>query len=146
MGATTHVMRPRPPIRALGIAAVLALLGMGAFALPYFFDWSEGLRIVGLVLLALGVALAVTGFTAVRRLSATVVLDEQGFRMETPTGSQAGEWGDIVKVTRSTGRITLHKRDGSQVAMVVPRGGSGDLDELGVDIARRLNADRGYAN
>lgn len=146
MAATTHVMRPRPPIRALGIAAVLALLGMGAFALQYFMNWSEALRIVGLVLLALGVALAVTGFTAVRRLSATVSLDEQGFRMDTPTGSQAGEWGEIVKVTRSTGRITLHKRDGSQVAMVVPRGGSGDLDGLGVDIAGRLNANRGYAS
>lgn len=146
MAGTTHVMRPRPPIRALGIAAVLALLGMGAFALPYLLDWSEGLRIVGLVLLALGVALAVTGLTAVRRLSATVLLDEQGFRMHTPTGSQEGDWDDIVKVTRSTGRITLHKRDGSQVAMVVPRGGSGDLDGLGVDIANRLNANRGYAS
>jgi hypothetical protein len=146
MDTTTHLMRPRPPVRAFGIAAILALLGIASFALPYFLDWSESLRVVGLVLLTLGVALAVIGVAAARRQSAAVVLDGHGFRVESPSGSHAGEWADVVKVTRSTGRITLHRRDGSQVAMVVPRGGSGDLNALGRDIASRLNAHRGYAS
>lgn len=146
MEATTHVMRPRPPLRAFGLAAFLALAGMGGFALQYFFSWDPALRVVGIVLLALGVALAIVGIAAARRQSAAVVLDKRGFRVESPNGSHTGEWADIIKVTRSTGRITLHRRDGSQVAMVVPRGGSGDLGALGADIAARLNASRGYAS
>mgnify|MGYP000966872978 FL=1 len=48
------------------------------------------------------------------------------------------------RVTRGSDRMTLHRKDGTRVQLVVARGAHADLDALGADIARRLDANRGY--
>jgi hypothetical protein len=48
-------------------------------------------------------------------------------------------------VTRGRGRITMHRKDGTRVRLVVARGGQADLDALGADIAARLDVNRGYS-
>ncbi|MEA4944417.1 MAG: hypothetical protein VB080_08255 [Propionicimonas sp.] len=146
MATTTHLMKPRPPLRAFGIAAVLAVVGIGFFALELAVHWHWALQVVGVVFLVLGLLLVVLALIVSRQQYATVELDNDGFRVVSPSSTRSGEWDDIVKVTRAAGRITLFRRDGSQIALVVPRGGSGDLNALGRDIADRLNAHRGYGS
>lgn len=146
MATTTHLMKPRPPLRAFGIAAVLAVVGIGFFALEIAMHWHWALQVVGVVFLVLAVALVAVAVAFSRRQHATVELDEDGLRVVSPSGTRSAEWDDIVKVTRAAGRINLFRRDGSQIALVVPRGGSGDLNALGRDIADRLNAHRGYGS
>ena len=92
----------------------------------------------------LAVTLVVVALAAARRMAVTVVLDDERLRVQGEGRTQSADWSDVVKVTRATGRITLHRRNGSRVALVLPRGGAGDLNALGVDIARRLDANRGY--
>lgn len=144
MGTTTHVMKPRPPVAAFGVAAVFALVGIALFIAPDLFSWDPILRMIGLVFLAIGLLLLAISIGVARRPGAAVVLDERGFRVVGPQGARAGTWDDIIRVSRATGRIILYRRDGGRVSLVVPKGGSADLNALGADIAARLDANRGY--
>lgn len=141
---TTHQIKPRPPVRAFAVAAGMALLAVLLFMLPTWFGWPVVFPILGAVVLALAVGLVLVALAASRRMAVTVLLDDAGLRVESAAGTQSAQWADVVKVTRTTGRITLHRRDGSRVSLVMPRGGTGNLNALGVDIAKRLDVNRGY--
>ena len=73
-----------------------------------------------------------------------VVLDDDGYVIQCRDATEAGKWADVGRVTRNNDRITLYHKDGTRVQLRVTRGGSADLDALGEDIARRLDANRGY--
>lgn len=141
---TTHQMKPRPPVRAFAVAAGMAVLAVLLFMVPTWFDWPVVFPILGGVVLALAVGLVVLALSVARRMRVTVELDDAGLRVQGAGGTQSAQWADVVKVTRTTGRITLHRRDGSRVSLVMPRGGAGDLNALGADIAKRLDVNRGY--
>lgn len=146
MPSTTHVMKPRPPVRAFGMAAVLALVGMGFFVTPELFGWDRLLRAIGIVFILLGFVILALAIVAMQKMKVEIVLDDDGYRVVGPSGAKAGSWADVVGVTRSDGRITFYGRDERRSAIVMPRGGSGDLDALGADIARRLDTHRGYGS
>jgi uncharacterized membrane protein len=122
----------------------MAVLAVVLVMLPNWFGWPVIFPILGAVMLVLAVTLVVVALAAARRMAVTVVLDDERLRVQGEGRTQSADWSDVVKVTRATGRITLHRRNGSRVALVLPRGGAGDLNALGVDIARRLDANRGY--
>ena len=143
---TTHVMKPRPPLRAFGLAAVLAVVGMGFVIAPDVTGWHVILRAIGIALLLVGLAILGLAVLAVQRFRMEVVLDDEGYRVVSPTGTREGAWAEVVKVTRGERRLVLHRRDGTRIAVTQPRGGAGDLNALGTDIARRLDASRGYTN
>lgn len=144
MAESTHLMKPRPPVRAFALAALLVVLGAALAVLPDALHWPVALIVLGVVLIVAGLGLLWVAVNAMRTMRVRVVLDDQGFRVEGPGEPRQGSWTDITRVTRSPGRITLHRRDGGQTHLVVPRGGSADLAALGADIVRRLDASRGY--
>jgi hypothetical protein len=144
MAATTHLLTPPPPVRAFGLAAVGSLVGVACFLAPQLFGAPEWVRPVGLVLLAGALALVLAALASTRRGGVRVDLDADGLRVAGSAGPEEITWADVVKVTRAPGRISLLRRDGSRISLVVPRGGGGDLDALGADVARHLDADRGY--
>lgn len=146
MSTTRHVMKPRPPLRAFGTAAVLAIVGMGFVVAPDVFGWDPIVRAIGIAFLVLGLAVLGLAMVAMRRLRVEIVLDDAGYRVAAPTGTRAAPWTDVVRVTRAERRLIVYGRDGTRTLMTHPRGGAGDLDALGADIARRLDSSRGYGN
>ena len=102
------------------------------------------LIVVGLVLLGLGLALFVAAAVVARSMRVSVVLDDDGYRVFGAGVEESGRWADITKVTRGDGRLSFQRSDGTRVRLVVARAARADLDALGVDIARRLDANRGY--
>lgn len=140
MAATTHLLTPPAPLRAFGVAAGLAVAGLVVFLLPDLIAWPGWLRILGVVVLGLSVVMAVLALRVVRTGGVTVELDERELRVK----DQAIEWSQVQKVTRGPGRISLYRKDGSRIALVVPTGGGANLDALGADIARYLDQHRGY--
>lgn len=146
MSTTRHVMKPRPPLRAFGMAAVLAVVGMGFVVSSDAFGWNPIVRAIGIVFVAAGLVLLALGFVAIQSRRVEIVLDDAGYRVTAPTGASAGSWADVVRVTRAERRLIVYGRDGSRTLMTHPRGGAGDLDALGADIARRLDSSRGYGS
>lgn len=143
---STHVLKPRPPLRAFALTAILALVGVVVFASPDLFGWDPVLRTVGIAVLVLGFGILVLAFGAMRRNQVQVILDAQGYRVVGPDRTRTGSWEDITKVTRANRQLILYGRDGKRTAITLPRGGGGDLDALGADVARRLDTQRGYGS
>lgn len=144
--SSTHLMKPRPPVRAFGVAAVLALVGLGFFMAPELFGWHDILRAIGIVFIVLGFGILALAVVAMQRMRVEIILDDDGYRVIGPFGVRTGGWADVVRVTRATGQIILYDHDERRTVIAMPRGGAGDLDALGADIARHLDAHRGYGS
>lgn len=139
-------MAPAPPVRALAIAAGTVMVGAALAVAADSQRWWVGVTVLGVVLVVLGATLGAWALLAARRMRVRVLLDDTGFRVEGPGQQRSGSWAEITRVTRAAGRITLHQGEEQRVHLVVPRGGSADLDALAADIAHRMDASRGYSS
>lgn len=145
MASTTHQVRQRPPLRALGLSAGLVLIAIVLLLMADLLDHQFALTALGIVVLVAGLALFVSAWLLARLMRVEIVLDERGYRLVGPGKAESASWAEISRVTRGDSRITMHRKDGTRVQLVVARGGRTDLDALGDDIASRLDADRGYS-
>jgi hypothetical protein len=141
---TTHVVRQRPPIRALALAASGMIAGAALLLLADLLRWPLAVTVAGAVVLLAGAALFVAAWWVARSRRVEVLLDEHGYRISGPGVLQSGAWADIERVTSAADRLTLHRKDGVAARLVVPTGAAADLVALGQDIASRLDEDRGY--
>ncbi len=144
MAASTHEIRQRPPLRALGLSALLSLVGLVLLLMATLVGANLLLTVAGLVVVVLGLALFVVAVWTAATQRARVELDDAGYAIRDEQMVHVGTWSEVARVTRGRDRITLHRRDGSRMRLLIPRGARADLDALGADIARRLDADRGY--
>lgn len=145
MASTTHQVRQRPPLRALALAALLVVVGLVLLLMADLLNRQPALTALGVVAVVLGLALFGAAWWLARSMRVEVVLDEDGYHLSGPIRAEEGAWSEIGMVTRGRGRITMHRKGGTRVLLVVARGGKADLDALGADIAARLDTNRGYA-
>jgi len=146
VASTTHQIRQRPPLRALALAAVLMLVGLVLVLMAEILDSNLWLTVAGLIVVGAGLALFGTAWVSSRTSRVQVVLDEDGYVIKGRESALSGRWADVKRLTRGPDRITLHRGDGRRVQLVVPGGHPSELDDLGTDITRRLDADRGYGS
>ena len=145
MDPTRHQVRQRPQLRALGLAAVLVVVGFVLLLMADILNRQPALTAVGVVGLVLGLGLFVAAWLLARSMRVEVVLDEDGYRLTGPMRPVQGTWAEVGRVTRGERGITLHHKDGTRLQLAVARGGVADLDALGQDIAARLDENRGYS-
>ncbi len=143
MATSTYVIKPRPPVRAFALSAILALLGAAVIVLSAEYGWPVGVLALGVVVLVLSVALVVLAFVARSRMAVTVEITDDGYVVREPGGVREGRWADVTKVTEAPGRLTFHSGDDRRFHLMAP-GGSGDLDRIAAEVARRLDVQRGY--
>lgn len=139
----THVLTPRPPVRAYAIAAAAAVVGAVLIVAGSVTPMAP-LRIAGTVLLVLGGALAILALIMVLRLSTTVIMDTDGLEVRRLGRRQRIPWAEVtsVKATRhhfivvasSGGTEFVNPRDGEDPTVVA----------LMTAIRDRLDANRGY--
>lgn len=141
---TTHHVRQRPPLRALALASALMVIGLVLMLMSHLLGWHLALALIGTLALLLGVGLLTASWAMAHSMSVEVVLDEEGYRVYGGGTDETGRWADISRVTIADGLLTLYRLDGSTLRLVVSRSSVADLDALGADIARHLDADRGY--
>lgn len=144
MPASTHQVRRRPPLRPLALSALLMLVGIVLVLMAGLLDANVPLLVLGLVVIGLGFALLAAAAWVAWVTRVYVVLDDDGYLLQGRDSTESGKWSDVGRVTRGSDRITLHHKDGTRVQLVVSRSASADLDALGTDIARHLDANRGY--
>ena len=144
---TTFVVRPRLPMRAFVLAALLSMLGALGITLSAATAISQVWMWVSAAVLLVGVLLVITALTSMRRLRTYVDLDDTGWEVRTPGGTRRGDWSDVTKVTIAVrgDRLTLHHRDGRRTHIVAP-GPTDEMQAMATDIATRLDANRGYHN
>ena len=144
MDATRHQVRVRPSLRALGLAALMVLVGVVLLMMADLLDRQVALTAIGVVGVVFGLALFVAAWFLARSMRVEVVLDENGYWLAGPGRPEQGTWAEVGRVTRGERGMTLHRKDGTRLQLVVARGGIADLDALGTDIAARLDENRGY--
>ncbi|MGC3994858.1 MAG: hypothetical protein QM779_12215 [Propionicimonas sp.] len=139
-----HQVRQRPPLRALALAAVMMLVGVLVILMAELLESNVWLLAAGLIVVGAGLGLFGASVWVARATRVHAVLDEDGYVLQGREATESGLWADVVRVTRGVDRISIHHKDGTRVQLVVARGAMADLDALGEDISRRLDANRGY--
>jgi len=104
---TTYLLKPRLP-GGTWIAIVLILAGV-VMTVASFVSGSMALRVVGCVVLVLGLILLVVTIVAMRRQRVWVTFDDEGYTVEGPRGEFSGSWIDVTNValSRKTAKIAL---------------------------------------
>ena len=146
MSSRIHVLTPPLPLRAFAVAAGLALVGAALIVAASAAGLSGAVAVVGWVLLAGAVALLVASALSWRRMRVSVELTDDGYRITGPDAEQQGRWADVTKVTQSPTSLTLHHGPEQRVRLVSRRGVTAELIHLSGDLARRLDASRGYTS
>lgn len=146
MEDTQHLIKPRPPVRAFAIAAVLSIVG--AILLVFGLRNSLGvvLVILGALFLLLGVVLALTGITAMLRQRVTITLTEEGYELNSRHGVFQGEWEAVTRITQSKDgkHFTIHEGDEVRRHLIFAPGATLEVDEFLKDLAERLDHAKGY--
>jgi hypothetical protein len=144
-GQDRFTLTAPPPVRALAIAAVLALVGAGLMVASRVLDLGPVVLVVGLVGLALAVALAVAALVLGARARADLIMESDAITVRRGGQERRVPWSDIDSVTLTGPRLTLVRKTGTGVVLVNPRTPTDPtFTALLSAIQDRLDADRGY--
>lgn len=147
-GTTRHVLKPRPPFTGYAVAAVMSIAGAVLIVVAAARDWSNGWIALFAVVLALGIALALTATWSMFRMRLYVDLDARGYHIHGAGQDRSGTWADVTRaaLTESRSRLTLYHGQVRRTHIVRPGvGDPAEMDRMAADIAHRLDADRGYS-
>ena len=142
-----YVLALRPPVRALAITAVTALLGALLVVLAQVFELGLVLVIIGGALLLFAVSLGLISALLVARLRSTVVLDAEAIRVIRGRRTSRVPWSAVDHVMLKGPRLTVVTKpdQGEAVTVVNPRTPTDPtFRSLVAAVQGRLNADRGY--
>lgn len=141
------VLSARPPVRALAIAAGLAVVGALLLVLSEVFGWPVGLAALALVVLVLGVGLAATALVLTGRVRTTVQTDDEQIAVTRGGRNANARWADVKEVQVVGHRLTLRGEQGTGLVTVLnPRSRSNPVFlALMAEVQQRLDADRGYS-
>jgi hypothetical protein len=145
-GGPVHLtLTARPPVRALAIAALTALVGAGLMVASRVFDLGPVVLVVGLVGVGLAVALAVAALILVAWARVDLVMDPDAITVRRAAQERRVPWADIDSVTLTGPRLILVRKTGAGVVVVNPRTPTDPtFTALLSAIQHRLDADRGY--
>lgn len=146
-GVSRHVLRPRPPYRGYVISGLLCILGAILIVVASENGWANVWIALFAVLLALGIALALTDTWSMFRMRLYVDLDAKGYHIHGAGQERSGTWARVTKaaLTESRSRLTLYHGQVGRTHIVRPGAGDpAEMDALAADIAKHLDADRGY--
>ena len=135
MGEQTYLLKPPPPVRAYGIAAVASLVGAMFLVFSLTNSWHPIVTVLAGVVLLLGIGLLVVAMLATQRNTVRVILDDDGYRVEGSMQSRDGEWRDVSKVTQSIagGHITIYHGDARRTHLLFPGGGDAEVIRIVLD-------------
>lgn len=148
MADTHYVIKPRPPVRAFGIAAVASLLGAGLVVLALVNVWHWVALALGVVVLVAGILLFVAGLLAAGRNRVQITFTDDGYTLLGDGGRESGEWAGVTRVTQADdGRhVTIHEGPDVRHHLIFAPGNDDQVAELLDDMTTRLDAAKGYTN
>ncbi len=139
------MLTPPLPLRAVAVAAALAVVGAVLIVLPAALRLPVAMAVAGWVLLVGAVALLVVAAVSWRRMRVVVEFTDEGYQITGPDSHEEGVWADVTKVTQAPTSLTIHHGPDRRVRLVSHRGVTAELVHLVGDLTRRLDASRGYS-
>lgn len=148
MADSSYVIKHRPPVRALLIAAVTSVVGAALLVLAMTYQWHVALSVTGGVLVAVGLLLFVLGLLAMNRGQATLTFTRDGYQLTTPQGTDGGNWADVTRVTQSGDghRVTIFDGDEARHTLAFSPGSTAEIEKVLADLSARLDKAKGYRN
>lgn len=144
---TEYLLKPRLPVRAFLVSALLAVAGAVVLVAALDQSWHRAVAVVGGVLLLTGLVLLVLALVSLRTLALKVRVDDAGYRIVGPDLDVEGRWDEVTKVVQvdDGARLVFHLGEVRRTHLWCP-GGAEDpqMQALTRDVARRLDANRGY--
>lgn len=145
----TYVLKPRPPMRAFFLAAILSALGALLVVVAAANHLGAAWITLAFIVLGIGLALGLVGWVSMSRMQTTIKLDDAGYQISGPGVDKRGEWSDVTKVTTSNGdtHLTMYHGEVGRTHIMCPGGQDGrQMAALAQDIADHLDKSRGYSN
>jgi hypothetical protein len=140
------VLRASPPLRAYLIAAVGSIVG-AVLIVGWQSGWPLALGVVGLVVAALAVGLALTATVLTWRFQTTLLVARDTLTLTAGGRRTVFSWRDIAEINVKGARLVVTPVGGGRptVAYVNPRQVTQpSFQALGSLLAERLDASRGY--
>jgi len=136
-----YALRPKAPVRAVVLAAVLAIAG----AVLCWLGWPEPrnlpLGIAGAVAAAVGVALGIAAVAFVSSGTLHIVLSDDGFDVSGPGYHKGGAWIDVtgVSATPDGSRLVIAQGLVDRTFIQCPGGVADErMRALTLDVSARL--------
>ncbi len=146
---TSYTLKPRLPMRAFVLAALLSILGAGLVVVAASQNWAGWAVGIGIFIIALGVCAVLLAVGSLRTNRVQIDLDEQGYHIHGAGLDKRGQWRTVTKasVADDGGRLILSHGEVSRTHIWCPMGGTDpQMQALIVEVADRLDASRGYRN
>ncbi|HEY5784495.1 MAG TPA: hypothetical protein VIT65_06950 [Microlunatus sp.] len=140
------VLRATPPLRAYLISAVGSIVG-AVLIVGWQSGWPLALGIVGLVVGAFAVLLAVTATVLTRRFQSTLTVARDTLTLTSGRRRTVFSWRDIAEINVKGARLIVSPVGGGRpaVAYINPRQvAQPSFQAVGTLLAERLDASRGY--
>lgn len=137
-----------PPVRALAIAAVTALVAAALMVASRVLNLGAAVLVVGIVGLVLAVALAVAAVVLSARARSTWALGADAVTIVRAGAPHRLPWAEIETITLTGPRLQLVRKPGTgaDLAVLNPRTPQDPTFlALLAALQRRLDADRGYS-
>lgn len=124
MPERTFFLKPRPPLRAFAIAAVLSLLGALFLVLSLQLEWHVVVAVLAAVVLAIGITLFAVSLVAMARLGVRITLTDEGYHVSGTNQEHSGAWADVTKVTQAvdSAHVTIYHGNVRRTHLIFPGG------------------------
>jgi len=130
----------------MAVAALLAVAGAALIVAGAATRLPGAVIVLGWVLLVGAVALVVVATVSWRRMRVSIELTDDGYVITGPDAREEGTWDEVTKVTQSPTTLVIHHGPERRVRLVSQRGVTAEMVHLTGDLARRLDASRGYSS
>lgn len=145
MTSRVHVLNPPLPIRPVALSAGLAVIGAGVIVAGSAAGVPVAAVVIGWIALVAAIGLIVLAWVAWRKMRVRVELDDDGYTINGPGIVEQGHWKEVTRVTQSPSSLVIHHGEQRRVQLVGLPGMGGALTALADDLAKRLDASRGYS-
>lgn len=142
MPERTFILRPRPPLRAFAIAAILSLVGAVMLVFSLQSDWHVVVTVLAVIALALGVVLFAMALVSMARLGVRISLTDEGYHVSGTNQEHSGAWTDVTKVTQAVhgAHVTIYHGNVRRTHLIFPGGAAQQqMQDVVDEITERLN-------
>lgn len=124
MPERTFFLKPRPPLRAFAIAAVLSLVGALFLVLALQLEWHVAVAVLAALVLAIGITLFAVSLVAMARLGVRITLTDEGYHVSGTNQEHSGAWADVTKVTQAvdSAHVTIYHGNVRRTHLIFPGG------------------------
>lgn len=128
MPERTFFLKPRPPLRAFAIAAVLSLVGALFLVLALQLEWHVVVAVLAALVLAIGITLFAVSLVAMARLGVRITLTDEGYHVSGTNQEHSGAWADVTKVTQAvdSAHVTIYHGNVRRTHLIFPGGPAQD--------------------